>query len=672
LTPQPEEFIVFTFASTMVMTTRLTTDAAAYAASELSWIEVVLSRLPAVCATVFGDFCLDAYWWIDEAEGERSLETGLPVRRIIRQQYGLGGAGNVVANLIDLGVGHVRAIGVVGGDLFGGELLRLLRKQGVDTTGMFLLEDGWQTMVYAKPCRADEEEHRFDFGSFNVMPNETVETLLAELDRAAASSDIVVLNQQRATGISSPEIINRINSVIRNHPKTRFIVDARHHAELYQDSILKLNAGEARRVVGDCGKHQVITAQLAKEYASRLQQQTRQPIFLTRGEKGIVVADGNLVHDIPGIQIIDRTDPVGAGDTALAALAAVLGSGGDSLAAAKFANVAASITVRKLQTTGTVTPAEIRTAGEHPDYVYLPELADDFRQACYLEQTEIEVLESLPEDLRIQHAIFDHDGTISTLRQGWEQIMEPMMVRAVLGPLFDTTEISVLHRVQERVQQFIDKTTGVQTLVQMQGLVQMVQEFGFVPAEQILDAHGYKKTFNQELLAMVHKRVEKLERGELDPEDFQIKNVQRLLKRLHGNGVKLYLASGTDESDVRAEAEALRYAHLFEGRIFGAVGDVRIEAKKVVLERIINEHKLLGNQFVTFGDGPVEIRETRKRGGVCIGVASDEIRRFGLNLAKRARLIRAGAQVIIPDFSQLSSLLRLLRVDQEDRGATEF
>jgi hypothetical protein len=65
---------------------------------------------------------------------------------------------------------------------------------------------------------------------------------------------------------------------------------------------------------------------------------------------------------------------------------------------------------------------------------------------------------------------------------------------------------------------------------------------------------------------------------------------------------------------------------------------------------------------VTFGDGPVEIRETNKRGGITIGVASNELRRYGLNESKRTRLIKAGADVVIPDFSQISQLLDLLNI----------
>ena len=131
----------------------------------------------------------------------------------------------------------------------------------------------------------------------------------------------------------------------------------------------------------------------------------------------------------------------------------------------------------------------------------------------------------------------------------------------------------------------------------------------------------------------------------------------------HDSGIKLYLASGTDVEDVATEAHVLGYDHLFEGRIFGAVGDVNKEAKKIVLDRILDTiGQSAAGRVVTFGDGPVEIRETNKRGGITIGVASNELRRYGLNESKRTRLIKAGADMIIPDFSQMTKLLGLLNI----------
>jgi hypothetical protein len=74
----------------------------------------------------------------------------------------------------------------------------------------------------------------------------------------------------------------------------------------------------------------------------------------------------------------------------------------------------------------------------------------------------------------------------------------------------------------------------------------------------------------------------------------------------------------------------------------------------------MGENNLRGAELAVFGDGPVEIRECRRRDGIAVGVASDEIRRFDLNMTKRNRLIKAGAQLIIPDFSNISDLLDML------------
>lgn len=630
--------------------------------TEPSWLEHAISSFPKLRAGVLGDFCLDAYWILDTENNEFSVETGLPVRRVRSQRYSLGGAGNVVANLIDLGVGQVQAIGVFGPDPFGGELLRLLRERGADVQDSMILDDRWQTMAYTKPHRGDQEESRIDFGAFNSLSETAVRLLMRALETAASENDVIVLNQQIPTGLSNPTVIEQINEVIGRHPDTTFVVDARHHPDLYKGAVLKLNMKEAADFLKDPGEDFPI--ERAREIACKISVRTGKAAFLTRGEHGILVANAGLVYEIPGILIGEKTDTVGAGDTVIAAISAGLASGQEPESVARLANLAAAVTVRKLQTTGTATPAEIFALGP-PDYNFEPELAQTPQRARYLSGTEIEQVGAIPAHLDIQHCIFDHDGTLSTLREGWETIMEPMMVQAVLGPRYEAADPALLHRVSKEVHALIDRTTGVQTLVQMKSLIDLVRQSSFIPENQILDEHGYKQIYNEQLLLLVRKRVSKLQSGELSPLDFQIKNAARLLEELHSRGIKLYLASGTDQADVLFEAELMGYAHLFEGRIFGAVGKIDVEAKKIVLDNIIRDHDLGGTHFATFGDGPVEIRETQKRGGFSIGVASDEVRRFGLNLAKRARLIRAGANLVIPDYSQLPSLLQAMHLAED-------
>ena len=239
--------------------------------------------------------------------------------------------------------------------------------------------------------------------------------------------------------------------------------------------------------------------------------------------------------------------------------------------------------------------------------------------------------------------------------------MEPMMVSAILGKGEREADEALYNHVLTAVRDYIDKTTGIQTLVQMKGLVNLVRRFKCVPEGDILDEFGYKKMYNDELLEMVNSRIRKLQQRELSVEDFTIKKSVDFVKALHKRGVKLYLASGTDQEDVERETEILGYRALFGDRIYGAVGDIAQEAKRMILEKILGD---IGNEkperILTFGDGPVEIRETHKRGGYTVGVASNEIRRYGLNLAKRRRLIEAGADMVIPDYCQMDQLLSLL------------
>ena len=176
---------------------------------------------------------------------------------------------------------------------------------------------------------------------------------------------------------------------------------------------------------------------------------------------------------------------------------------------------------------------------------------------------KLKLLHKWPADIRIRYAIFDNDGTISTLREGWEQIMAPMMIRAVLGEKYKEADESLYFKVKSAVYELIDKTTGIQTLKQMKILQGLIREFGFVPEDQMLDESGYKEIYNNDLMEMVRKREEKLKNGELSIEDFTIKSSVPFLKTLHDKGIRLYLTSGTDEADVKHEAGVLGYDYSF-------------------------------------------------------------------------------------------------------------
>jgi rfaE bifunctional protein kinase chain/domain len=631
---------------------------------ETGKFQEIINRINSARIAIVGDFCLDAYWFTDESKGEISVETGLSTHAVARQSYSPGGAGNIAFNITSMGVSDVKAFGLVGNDPFGVEMIKILKQGGVNTDNLLVQDKEWSTHVYVKPYAGDKELNRIDFGNSNILHNETADMLIDNLKKSIPDVDLIILNQQVLSGISNSYFRQKLVEVISSFPGKIFIADSRVYNDSYEGAWRKMNDSEALRL---CGRNkqadEKITYDEIREAAFTLFKRYRKPVFITRGSKGSVVIDEKGLLEMPGLQILGRIDTVGAGDSYLAGIASALAAGYPAGIAAELGTYVAGVTVQKLFQTGTASPSEILAIGSDPDFVYNPDLAEDVSKAVYQGKTEIEIITKPPSNLKIRYAIFDNDGTISTLRRGWENIMAPMMEKVILGKKVAVIDDDLLKAIRSRVREFIDKTTGIQTLMQMKMLIPIIREFGLVPENDILDEHGYKEIYNNELLTMVRKREEELLKGVRTIDDLTMKNSVQFLEKLYNKGIKLYLTSGTDVEDVKHEASLLGYAALFEERIYGAVGDITKEAKKIVLDRILDSiGKSEAGMIVTFGDGPVEIRETRKRGGITVGIASDEDERRGLNPVKRSRLIKAGADIVVPDFTYSEELLQILNI----------
>lgn len=625
-------------------------------------IASALENISQVSVAIVGDFCLDVYWMIDRSASEISIETGLNTEPVKLQRYSPGGAGNVVMNLLTLGVQQVYPVGVLGNDPFGRELRRLLQHSHINTSGLVSQDEEWATPTYIKPCVDNRESSRIDFGNFNRLSSATEDELFEKLEDVLKKVSVALINHQVTGSMhDSKSFRERLARVMSSHPQVTFIVDSRGYHDSYPKAIHKLNEREVMRAGGIFLKAgNEVSFEEVVQQAHELSARWKSPLVVTRGARGCLVFSGDESHQIFGLQLGGRLDPVGAGDTFSSALAATISTSADLTTAASVANIAAAVTAQKLFQTGTASPDEILELGSDAAYAHFPELAESPHQARYVDESEIEIITKPSPTLNIRHAIFDHDGTVSTLREGWEKIMEPMMIKAIFGNQNQTADEKLFHRVKNRVREFIERTTGIQTITQMHGLVDLVREFGLVPADKILTAAKYKSIFNEELIALVNLRLSKLDTGELDINDFTLKGAVPFLRALQRAGVRLYLASGTDENDVKREAERLGYADVFDGGIYGSIGEVTKDAKRVVIERIMGEVNGAFDQLIIFGDGPVEIREAKRHGAFAVGVASDELRRFGINLEKRRRLIRAGADALVPDFSQWQELWKLL------------
>ena len=253
----------------------------------------------------------------------------------------------------------------------------------------------------------------------------------------------------------------------------------------------------------------------------------------------------------------------------------------------------------------------------------------------------------------IHHVVFDFDGTISLIRDGWQNVMVPMMVE-FLQTETDTTETQ--EQLEAVVVEFVDRLTGKQTIYQMMQLSEEIEKRSGKPKDPL----AYKDEYNRRLLPIVEQRISELAAGQLAAETLRVHKSLEFLQSLHELGVKCYLASGTDVEYVKNEAELLGVAAFFDGGIFGALREYKKFSKAMVIQKILTDFKLSGSELLIVGDGYVEIENAKAVGAIAVGVASVEDNVYNMNADKRERLIRAGADIIIPDFQEGNKLISYL------------
>jgi phosphoglycolate phosphatase-like HAD superfamily hydrolase len=250
------------------------------------------------------------------------------------------------------------------------------------------------------------------------------------------------------------------------------------------------------------------------------------------------------------------------------------------------------------------------------------------------------MLETLPPEIRV--AIFDFDGTVSLIRSGWFQIMTDMMVEVLAGLNSGESESGLRRTVEDSIWSL----TGKDTIYQMMALADHVKSRGGNP----LDINLYMEDFQTRLAAVTGARIRDLQTGACPPDRYLVPGTRAFLEALRARGLRLYLASGTLETCVKQECDLLDITRYFDGGIYGAQEDYSSFSKRILVERILAEPGMEGAHLVGFGDGPVEIEEVRRGGGMAVGVAPLEPECRAIDPWKRDRLRAAGAQSIIPNY----------------------
>src|SRR2546427_4340405 len=173
---------------------------------------------------------------------------------------------------------------------------------------------------------------------------------------------------------------------------------------------------------------------------------------------------------------------------------------------------------------------------------------------------EIEIVnEAIPRG-RFRSVLFDFDGTLSLIREGWPQVMTPMMVAA----LRETGTAESDEQLTAAVEEFVMRLNGRQTIYQMIQLADEVRRRGGNPLEPL----AYKNRYHDLLMERIRHRLAALQSGVATADEWTVPGSHALLDSLRRRGMTLYLASGTDLKFVRQEAELLGVTPYFGEHIY--------------------------------------------------------------------------------------------------------
>ena len=321
-------------------------------------IDQILDRFHTLKALVVGDICLDRWCTYDPSASEPSRETGIPRVGVVSTEVTPGGGGTVANNLVALGAGKVGVIGIRGNDGFGFELDRALNDRRIET-GLIVEIPGWQTFTYTKLLNAEtgiEDRPRVDFISGRPMPDEAEQKVVANLTAAIEDFDVIHVADQAETpagGAISAKVREAIIGLAQQFPRKVVLVDSRKRVHLFRRAIVKPNLEEAaaacRRLFAD-----VDFQRLRAHLESRA-------VLVTHGAKGALVVEEAKETWAEATPVENPVDICGAGDSFAAGAALALAVTGDAVAAARFGNLVASVTIMK-RGTSTASPQEVLKA----------------------------------------------------------------------------------------------------------------------------------------------------------------------------------------------------------------------------------------------------------------------------------------------------------------------
>ena len=337
----------------------------------------LLHRLPDLELAVVGDFFLDKYLILDPALSETSLETGLEAYQVVAKRLSPGAAGTVCNNLTALMAGlpdvappraksgGIRAVGVIGDDGEGYDLLQGLQRRGVDTDLLVQTPERF-TPTYTKPMMrqadgSEREINRQDIKNRSPLPPALEDKVIANLRACLPQLNGVIIAdqvQERNCGVITDRVRADLAALAEQYTGVIFFADSRVRIGEFRNVIIKPNIHEAIHALLP-GPQVEATLDLAKQCSRELSSRNRQPVYLTAGDQGIFLFHEGGCQHIPAVPVTGEIDIVGAGDSTTAGIVLSLCAGATLAEAALVGNLVASVTIQQLGTTGTASPQQL-------------------------------------------------------------------------------------------------------------------------------------------------------------------------------------------------------------------------------------------------------------------------------------------------------------------------
>jgi len=328
-------------------------------------LQQILGQFSKLSIIVVGDYFLDKYLVIDPSLSETSLETGKETLQIVEVRHSPGAAGNVCTNLAALGLDQIWAVGLIGDDGPGYELKCDLTKQQVTGSHLIQSRDVF-TPTYIKPMEqkpngTEVEMNRLDIKNRQPLGEAIQTQIIASIESLIPRTDAVVIVDQvpeRNCGVITDRVRSSLADLAAAHSEVVFLADSRTRIGQFQNVTLKPNRYEAFVAV-EQETREVVPRAVAERCGRELAARTGRPVFVTLDAEGISVCTAASSTHVPTVPPSGAIDVTGAGDSTAASIVCSLCAGASLAEAALIGNLAASVVLQQIGTTGTATTGQI-------------------------------------------------------------------------------------------------------------------------------------------------------------------------------------------------------------------------------------------------------------------------------------------------------------------------